>query len=103
MKKSERFTSVTQKKHQYYFKLYVAGDEQNSQLARENLQLICDKYLKDGYQIEEVNVLTDFASALKDKIFVTPSLILVAPEPQVIIIGNLSNMEGVTSALRLRI
>ena len=67
MKKSERFTSVTQKKHQYYFKLYVAGDEQNSQLARENLQLICDKYLKDGYQIEEVNVLTDRVEKRKEE------------------------------------
>jgi circadian clock protein KaiB len=81
----------------------VAGDERNSQLARENLKIICDKYLKDGYQIEEIDVLTDFASALKDKVFVTPTLILVEPAPRVSVVGNLNNIEEVTSAFRLRI
>ncbi len=84
-------------------KLYIADREQNSQLARENLTRICDKYLKDWCQIEEVDVLTDFTSALKDRIFVTPTLILVAPEPRATVVGNLGNKESVISALRLRI
>ena len=84
-------------------KLYIANNEHNSRLARENLTRICDKYLKDWCQIEEVDVLTDFASALKDRIFVTPTLILVSPEPRATVVGNLGNREGVISALRLRI
>lgn len=103
MKKSVSVVPDAQKKQRYILKLYVADSEHNSRLARENLTRICDKYLKDWCQIEEVDVLTDFTSALKDRIFVTPTLILVAPEPRTTIVGNLSDEERVISALRLRI
>jgi circadian clock protein KaiB len=103
MKKSEKITPNARKKPQYIFRLYVAGNEPNSQLARENLKRICNKYLKDQCQIEEVDVMIDFASALKDRIFVTPTLILVEPEARVIVIGNLGDEDRVISALRLRI
>jgi len=103
MKKPESFAPDAQKKQRYILKLYIADSERNSRLAQENLTRICDEYLKDRCQIEEVDVLTDFASALKDRIFVTPTLILVAPEPRATVVGNLGNKEGVISALRLRI
>jgi len=92
-----------QEKRQYLLKLYVAGDEQNSLLARENLKSICDEYLQDLCRIEEVDVLTDFASALKDRVFVTPALILLKPGPRVTVIGNLGDKERVILALGLRI
>jgi len=49
-----------------------------------------------------VDVLTDFASALGDGVVVTPTLILVVPEPRATIVGNLNDKRGVISALRLR-
>ncbi len=102
MKKSESAAPLAQKKQLYILKLYVAGSEQNSQIARKNLKLICDEYLNGRYRIEEVDVLTDFTSAQKDGVFVTPTLILVVPEQRVRIVGNLANKEKVISALRLR-
>ena len=99
-------TSIAQgipKEQRYILKLYVAGDEQNSQVARENLKLVCDQYLNGRCQIDEVDVLTDFASALKDRVFVTPTLILLSPEPRTTVVGNLDNKEKVISALRLRV
>ena len=83
-------------------KLYIAGNEQNSRLAKDNLTRICDEYLKDRCKIEEVDVLTDFTAALKDRIFVTPTLVLAAPGPRVTVVGNLGDKERVVSALRLR-
>ena len=103
MKKSEKITPNARKKPQYFFRLYVAGNEPNSQLARKNLKHICNKYLNDQCQIEEVDVMIDFASALKDRIFVTPTLILITQETRVTVIGNLDNEDKVISALRLRI
>lgn len=85
----------------YVFKLYVADGEQNSQLARENLGRICREQLGGKCRIQEVDVLSDFTSALADGIFVTPTLILVSPEPRATIIGNLVDRERVVSALRL--
>jgi circadian clock protein KaiB len=86
----------------YHLKLYVAGHEQNSQLARENLESICRLYLNGRCRVEEVDVLRDFESALMDRIFVTPTLLLLEPPPRVTVIGSLSDTERVVSALRLR-
>jgi circadian clock protein KaiB len=87
----------------YMLKLYVAGDEQNSRIAQDNLTRICDEYLQGRYQIEKVDVLSDFTTALKDRIFVTPTLVLAAPEPRATIVGNLGDKERVISALRLEL
>ena len=86
----------------YILKLYVAGDEQNSRIAQDNLTRICDEYLKGRCRIEKVDVLIDFTTALKDRVFVTPTLVLAAPEPRATIVGNLGDKERVISALRLR-
>ena len=102
MESADSVTRMQKKKQMYMLKLYVAGDEQNSRIAKDNLTSICDEYLKDRCKIEEVDVLTDFAAALKDRIFVTPTLVLAAPGPRATIVGNLGDKERVISALRLR-
>jgi circadian clock protein KaiB len=86
----------------YYLKLYIAGEEQHSRLARENLKSICDQYLKDRCRVDEVDVLTEFASALESRIFATPALVLEKPEPRVMIVGTLGDRDKVLQALRLR-
>lgn len=101
MTNRESVVPGVREEQRYYFKLYVAGDEQNS-LARENLEHICNEELQGQCRIEEVDVLTDFASALADRVFVTPTLILMAPAPRATIVGNLGDRERVVSALRLR-
>lgn len=85
----------------YLLKLYTAGAELHSQLARENLRSICDQYLKDRCRVDEVDVLTDFASALKNRVFATPALVLEKPEPRVMIVGTLGDRDKVLTALRL--
>jgi circadian clock protein KaiB len=86
----------------YILKLFICDSEANSCLARANLTEICNENLKGRYQIEEVDVLTDFTSALKERVFVTPALILTSPGPRVTLVGTLDNKERVISALRLR-
>lgn len=85
----------------YRFRLFVAGNEQHSRRARENLEIICGNHLKDTYTIEIVDVLQSYQTALENKIFLTPALILVAPQPSVTIFGNLKDTEEVVRALRL--
>jgi len=102
MKQPKKDARGGQKDQSYIFKLYVADDEPNSQMAKANLKIICDEYLKGRYQMQEVDALIDFTSALKDNVFVTPTLILIAPGPRATVIGNLSGKEAVISALRLR-
>ena len=51
--------------------------------------------------IETVDVIQDFQAAVRDNILVTPTLILVAPLPRVVVLGNLSDLPKVLAALRV--
>jgi circadian clock protein KaiB len=85
----------------FKFRLYVAGDAQNSVDAIANLTTICRKYLPDRHDIEVMDVFLEPARALMDGIFMTPTLIKLAPAPTRRIIGNLSRTGLVLQALGL--
>ena len=85
----------------YLLRLYMAGNGPNSQKALANLRSLCQKHLEGRYTIETVDVVEDFQAAVKDNILVTPALILVAPLPRVIVLGNLSDQQKVLLALRV--
>lgn len=96
-----RRKSATAEDETYVFRLFVAGNESNSTLARRNLARLCEKYLKGRYQIEIVDVLNDAATALKHHVLVTPTLIVIEPHLEVTVLGNLSDTREVLAALRL--
>jgi circadian clock protein KaiB len=85
----------------FKFRLYVAGDAQNSVDAIANLTTLCRKYLPGLYDIEVVDVFLEPARALTDGIFMTPTLVKLAPAPMRRIIGNLSRTSLVLQALGL--
>ena len=85
----------------YLLRLFIAGNGQNSQKAMANLCSLCQEYLEGRYTIETVDVVRNFAAAVRENILVTPALILVAPRPRVIVLGNLSDRQKVLAALRL--
>jgi circadian clock protein KaiB len=79
----------------------MAGSGPNSKQALANLRSICREYLKGRCTIETVDVVKNFEAAVRENILVTPALILVAPRPRVIVLGNLSDRPKVLLALRL--
>jgi circadian clock protein KaiB len=85
----------------YVFRLFVVGNESNSAQARGNLVWLCEEHLKGRYRIETVDVLNDAATAHKNNVLVTPTLILMKPFPKVTVFGNLSDTRQVLAALRL--
>lgn len=85
----------------YQFRLYVAGDTQNSVQARMNLRALCETYLPGQHQIEEVDVLRHPNRALVDGIFITPALIKLGPNGTRMIVGTLSETNAVLIALGL--
>ncbi len=85
----------------YKFRLYVAGDTQNSMQARVNLRALCETYLAGRYDIEEVDVLRYPNRALVEGIFITPALIKFAPGGTRMIVGTLSHTNAVLVALGL--
>jgi circadian clock protein KaiB len=74
----------------YKFRLYVADNALNSVQARANLAALCNKYLPDCHEIEVVDVYREPKRALADRIFLTPTVVKLAPSPVCSVVGSLS-------------
>lgn len=86
----------------FRFRLYVAGDAQNSAQAVANLTALCRAYLRDRHSIEVVNVFREPKRARADGIFMTPTLVKLAPSPAPRrIVGTLSQTLPVLQTLGL--
>ena len=83
----------------FKFRLYVAGDAQNSAQALANLTALCRANLLDRHDIEVVDVFREPKRALADSIFMTPTLVKLAPHPVQKIVGSLSQTQTVLDAL----
>jgi circadian clock protein KaiB len=85
----------------YRMLLFVAGEESNSQAARENLHSFCDQYLPGRAEAEIVDVLANYRRALEWRVLITPALVVLHPAATVRIIGTLEDTARVLAALRL--
>jgi hypothetical protein len=85
----------------YRLLLFVAGDEPNSRLAKENLAQLRDSIPEDRCAVEIIDVLEDYRPALEHNVLVTPCLLLLGPAPVVRIVGTLNDTRRVRAALRL--
>jgi len=86
----------------FKFRLYVAGDALNSAQALANLSALCLAHLPDRHEIEVVDVFREPKRALADGIFMTPTLVKLAPSPARRIVGTLSQLQPVLRALGLQ-
>ena len=87
--------------NKWVFRLYIAGDGPNSQMARANLAEIRQTFQWDDYELEIVDILQDPLRAFDEGILVTPTLFRLCPQPVCKIIGNLSERSKVLQALGL--
>ena len=85
----------------FKFRLYVTGDAPNSTQAVANLTALCRAHLPDRHEIEVVDVFREPKRALADGIFMTPTLVKLAPPPVRKIVGTLSHMQPLLQALGL--
>ena len=85
----------------FRFRMYITGDTQNSLEAVANLTSICRTHLPDRHEIEFVDLSVHPQRALTDGIFMTPTLIKLAPAPTRMIVGTLSKPNPVMQALGL--
>jgi circadian clock protein KaiB len=83
----------------FSFRLYVAGDAQNSTRAIANLTALCRARLEGRHRIEIVDVFGQPERALLDGIVMTPTVIRLEPGPTRRVIGTLSATDDVVAAL----
>ncbi|MFZ1545512.1 MAG: circadian clock KaiB family protein [Candidatus Nitrotoga sp.] len=86
----------------FKFRLYVAADAPNSAQALANLTALCRTHLPDRHEIEIVDVFREPTRALTDRIFMTPTLIKLAPSPVQIIVGTLSQTQTLLDTFGLK-
>lgn len=74
-----------------HLKLFIADKEKDSVIAQENVNYICTTYLKNESETQIIDVTKDFQTALKNQVYVTPTLIVQSSEEKLKIVGNLSD------------
>lgn len=72
------------------FILFVAGDEPNSRMARDNLAKINDALFAGKLSLQIVDVFHSPEKALIHGVFLTPALIRTSPPCRTMLLGNLS-------------
>jgi circadian clock protein KaiB len=85
----------------FKFRLYVAGRTQNSTRASANLTAFCAAHLPTRHEIEIIDVLRNPKRAMADSVFMTPTLIKLAPAPDRRLIGTLSETRLLLETLGL--
>ena len=78
------------------------ADAPNSAAATNNLHASCETYLPGRHEIEIVDVYKEPKRALTDGIFMTPTLIKLAPSPMRKIVGRLIDTQIALRALSLK-
>jgi circadian clock protein KaiB len=85
----------------YILKLYITGATPNSVRAINNIKVICEKYLKNDYELEIIDIYQQPLIAKKEQIIALPLLIKFSPLPLKRLIGNMSDTQKVLKGLEL--
>lgn len=85
----------------YILQLFVTGILPNSVKAIGNIKGICEKYLKDRYELEIIDIYQQPDLAIAEDIIAVPVLIKKSPFPQERMVGDMSNTEKVLKGLGL--
>ena len=88
-------------KERYVFRLFVTGILPHSIRAVANSKTIFEKYLKDRYELEIIDIYQQPAVALAEEIIAIPTLVKRFPLPEERVIGDLSDIDQVIKELHI--
>ena len=100
----KRFEELLRKQQEgkYLLRLYVAGLSPRSEKAIESVKGICERYLKNRYTLEVIDVYKSPKLARGEQIIAAPTLVKVLPEPLKRIVGDLSKEDKLLIGLDLK-
>ena len=88
---------------EYLLKLFVTGASPNSVRAINNVKDICEKYLKDNYTLQVIDVYQIPEVAQQEQIIALPTLIKKSPAPERRLVGDMSDTAKVLRGLGISI
>jgi circadian clock protein KaiB len=89
------------KEAQFKFRLFIAGNAQNSAQALANLNALCTTYLPGRHHIQVVDVYREPKLALAEHVIMTPTLVRLSPLPVIRVVGTLGQFTPILQALGL--
>ncbi|MEJ0006973.1 MAG: circadian clock KaiB family protein [Steroidobacteraceae bacterium] len=85
------------------FRLYITGNAPNSLLARANLADLCGNTSLIANHVEVIDLLQDPHRALSDGVYMTPTLVKLAPLPEARFVGSLTDLAPIVASLGLKL
>ncbi|RWY51062.1 circadian clock KaiB family protein [Mucilaginibacter gilvus] len=85
----------------YVLRLFITGASPNSIRAVENLNILCEKYLRSNYELKIVDIHQQPELAQGEDIIALPLLIKKAPGTERRMIGDMSDTNKVLKGLGL--
>jgi circadian clock protein KaiB len=83
-------------------RMYVAGDSAPSAQARRQLAVLCERFGREDWEVEVVDVFDQPALAEADPVLATPVLIRLFPTRRLSVIGDFADFDAVADALDLQ-
>jgi len=83
------------------FRLYVTGVTPRSRRAADAVRAFCAQRWGEDFELSIIDILQDPAGAGEDGVLATPTLLRIAPEPRIRVIGDMSNAMALAQALGL--
>jgi len=84
---------------EYHLQLFITGASPNSVRAINNIKAICEKYIKDNYLLEIIDVYQMPEIAQKEQIIALPTLLKKMPAPERRLVGDMSEVAKVLRGL----
>src|SRR5258708_36741311 len=86
-------------KEKIILQLYITGMLGNSVRGIQNINQLCDRYLKDQFDLEIIDIYKNPSVAEEQKIVFIPSLVRQLPLPRKTFIGDLSDTKKIILGL----
>jgi circadian clock protein KaiB len=101
-KAPSRERAVSSSKQKYSLRLYVTGQTPRSLRSIENLRSLCDKHLKDRYDLQIIDIYQQPSLAKEMQILAAPTLVKALPLPLRRLVGDFSDQNRVVLGLDLQ-
>lgn len=89
-------------KERYVLRLYVAGITPKSERAIRSVKDVCERSLKDRYDLEIIDIYQRPGALKEDQIIVAPTLVKKLPLPLRRMIGDMADREKIFIGLDLQ-
>lgn len=86
----------------FMFRLFISGESIISQKAISNLKKFLNKYLKNNYKVEIIDVYEHPEYTIAEEIITMPLLIKDVPLPKIRITGDLSDEKKLARELMIK-